>query len=232
MRIANYSPDDINWRWVGKDGVIKSGEDVELGDNQAKHILTKVGAKGLVQLDFPDGDKDKYLEQKKADSMSRYYDFWELQITNQNQINEAQKEKGNRFARPTKELIKHAEALDLDLMRPWTAKDSKDRSAVKNLEDENKSLKDSLVALQGQMQAVMTMMAAKEAGGKPGIVQGSDDDIKANKRKYQSLQKETMPGWVKNNWELIKDMPEVNRIEIEEKYQKLCNAPYPTEKPE
>ncbi len=138
MMIGNFTPDPVQWMHVGVEGTIEPGEIKEFDDARGKHILTKYGSRGLVRMEFGDDP-----EVKKEESMRRWRNFWTDLITRHNQHNEDQKEKGNRYAKPTEELKRHAELLGLELLAPWTVEAStldgrKAKLLEKQLEEERK----------------------------------------------------------------------------------------------
>ena len=248
MIVANFTCDPILWTHLGANGTIpaynpdnpKKPYIVNFDDSRANFILNKFGIRGLVVMNFGDDE-----EVKKAESLKMWRIFWERQIENHNQHNEQQKEAGNRYSRPTDELDEHAKLLGLDLLRPWRveAKSSKETDELKG---ENMALKESMKTLQAQMAEMMKMMIMSgqaKAQSQPVVdvkpeleakksepeVDTIDPAIAINKNKYMRLGESNMNLWVSKNWENILAMPDVNRIEIEEKYEKLYGAPFPTE---
>jgi len=220
-KILNGTPDSIEWWHVGVNGIIKPGETVEMEDGRANHVLNKLGAKGLIKLDFGDN-----LEEKKKVSMSLWRAFWERQIENHNQANEDAKEKGNRYTKPTPEIEEKAKLFGLDILRPWRV-EKKDNKELEEAKAENKSLKDDLKSLQAQMSKILEMM-----GNKAPAVISSDAEkalaglVESNQNKYKRLGESNMKAWVVRNWDDILQMPEANKAEIraryEELYKELC----------
>ncbi len=223
MIIGNFTPDAIDWMHIGISGTIGPGETVEMGESRAKHVLNKFARRGLVQMQFNDD-----LELKKKESIKQWTDFWELQIVQFNQHNEDQKEKGNRYARPTPELKTHAEALGLVLLQPWRI-ESKDSPELKRLTQENVDLRATVEAQTGQINEILEML--KKGQPVPEEEEAVTDIVAVNRKKYVSLTANTMSGWLKNNWEEIQEMPEENRFEIQTRYQDLYQTPFPEEKP-
>ena len=219
MIIANFTPDDIPWTHVGVTGIIKSQEIVEVEEGRGNFILTKNGRRGLVQMQYGDDE-----EKKKEQSMELWKTFWEQQITVQNQANEEQKEKGQRYAKPSKELQVHADMLGLELLRPWTVKtpQAKDNQAVDELKKENQELKTAINAIQSQMSQLVSLFSE----GKK-----QETEITSNRKKYRILNENTMKGWLRNNWGDIQDMPEENRFEIQSLYEDLYKEKFPSQKP-
>jgi len=240
MIVGNFSPDPIEWMHIGIVGTIEPGETVDMDEGRARHILNKFARRGLVQMVF--GDE---VEVKKKDSMALWMNFWEQQITSFNQHNEDQKEKGNRYARPPKELIEKAKTLGLELLQPWRIEKTDDK-IVKALQAENVELKATVETQSGQIAQILDMLKAgkvdepapervtepdKEPDKAPDPEAILDVLVAENRKKYSSLTIKTMAGWLKNNWEELLVMPEENRFEIETRYLELYQTPFPTEKP-
>lgn len=233
MIIGNFTPDPIDWMHIGINGTVEPGETVEMSDSRAKHVLNKFARRGLVQMRYGDDTLEK-----KNESMAQWTNFWEHQVVTFNQHNEDQKEKGNRYAKPTETLMAHAKTLGLELLQPFKIK-SKDESAeLKAMREENASLRSTVEAQTGQINQILEMIkAGKEVPGKAETETieppGEDplDVVAVNRKKYLSLSANTMPGWLKNNWEEFQEMPEENRFEIKTRYEDLCKTPFPEEKP-
>jgi len=237
MIIGNFTPDAVEWMHIGITGTIEPGETVEMDDSRAKHVLNAFARRGLVQLRY--GDE---LEGKKAESMAQWTNFWEQQIVTFNQHNEDQKEKGNRYARPTKELEAHAKILKLELLQPFRIKTKDESPELAVLREENVALKATVDTQTSQINQILEMIksgkvlpAAPEESAKTESIEPAGDDpldvVAANRKKYISLSANTMPGWLKNNWEEYQEMPEENRFEIKTRYEDLCKTPFPEEKP-
>lgn len=222
MVIGNFTPDDVPWMHIGIEGVIKAGTVSEFDDARGNFILTKHARRGLVRMEYGCDE-----EQKKEESMARFVAFWEGQITSHNQYNEEQREKGQRYARPTKELSDHAALLEIELLRPWTVASHKSDKEVSGLKEENKKLRDALDDMQEKMASLIELVSGKEKASK----EQAEKMIGSNRKRYVSQQAGTFKGWVKNNWDDIQKMPEVNRLEIEDKYTELYGEEFPKEPP-
>jgi len=240
MKIANYTSEAVHWRHHGVEGDIPAydPEDkekkniVEFGEARGNHILATMSPRGLVKMEY--SEDPGYVAQKIEQSIEMWTEFWERQITIINRHNDNMLEKGRPFSPPTPEVVRHAKMMGIEIQKPWTVKDSRDKSKSTELEIENKVLRDSIGSLQAQMAELMKMMNAKSEPEKKeiSVTDVLEAEVETNRKKYKSLRAGTMKGWIKNNWELIKDMPEENRFEIESSYSDLYQTPYPTEKPE
>lgn len=237
MIIGNFTPDAIDWMHIGINGTINPGETVDMDDSRAKHVLNKHARRGLVQMQYGDDPVAK-----KNESMAQWQNFWEHQVVVFNQHNEDQKEKGNRYAKPSEELIAHAKALDppLELLQPFRIKSKDESKELKAMREENASLRATVETQTGQISQILEMIKAGK--GVPESPQaeatepakedsGPLDVLAANRKKYLSLSANTMSGWLKNNWDEFQEMPEENRFEIISRYQDLYQTPFPEEKP-
>lgn len=227
MIVANFTPDAIDWMHIGVSGTVKPGEDVEMDDSRGRHILNKFARRGLVQMQYGDDEAAK-----KKESIALWKNFWELQIVTFNQHNEDQKEKGNRYARPTPELLEKAKILNLELLQPWKIEKTDDKQ-IKALQDENVALKETVTEQTKQINQILEML---KGGGMPGDAPDPEasletDVVAINRKKYGSLTSKTMSGWLKNNWDEVQEMPEENRFEVKSRYEELYQTPFPAENP-
>lgn len=270
MIVANFTCDPIDWMHVGANGTIpaydpddpKRPHIVIFEDGRARFILNKFAIRGLVAMNFGDDEKEK-----KTEALNLWTRFWERQIEAHNQHNEDQKEKGNRYSRPTDELDRHAKLLGLELLRPWRVEAKGDNKQVDELRGENVALRKSLEAMQSQMTELMRMMAGgmanNVAGGQIKPQQqaepkkepdepdekpaerlesgaaseattedgdGLDKIIEANRNKYMRLGESNLSLWLNKNWDAVLEMPEENRLEIKEKYEKVYGESFPKSK--
>jgi hypothetical protein len=189
-------------------------------DGRAKHILNKFNAIGLIQLNF--GDK---VEEKKASSMALWRSFWERQIENHNRANEEAKVNGNRYSKPPAGLEEKAKLFGVDLLRPWRI-EKKDSKELDELKNENKSLKGSLEAMQGQMTKILEMM-----GNKAPVSSDAEKALAAlvesNRNKYKRLGETNMKAWLEKNWNDFLKMPEANILEIQARFEELYHEEFP-----
>ncbi|MDP2646640.1 MAG: hypothetical protein Q8P24_17000 [Desulfobacterales bacterium] len=218
-------------------GFIAPGEIVEMPEARANFVLTAIGQRGLVQMNFGDDP-----EAKKKLSMDLYRSFWDRQIQAHNQHNMNMRDQGNRYVQPTKEIEAHAKDLGLDILRQdWFRTDNRGGSNggdVKALKEENVVLKTTLTGLQDQMALLMKMMQQKiepsvdaPLNENPSPVISLVGEVESNRNKYKRLGESNMKGWLGNNWDDVHVMPKENQFEIKAKYEELYQTPYPTERP-
>jgi len=196
MIVANFTPDTVKWQHVGVIGTLLPGDIVDLPEGRANHILNKFGRRGVIVMKF--GDEEE-VGRKKA--MELWREFWEYQITQFNQHNEDQKEKGNRYERPTKELLEHADILGLELLSPWVVK--KDTG--------NKDSSDNAVEVMEMKQQVSTLTATVTDLTK--LVQSMFESKNTNQG-YISLSAKDLRKYILDNKDSIKDMSDNDKAKI------------------
>lgn len=223
--IANFTPDPISWMHVGVSGIIESGKTAEMDESRANHILNKFARRGLIQMQYGDDD-----EVKKKESMARWTEFWEDQITRFNQHNEDQKEKGNRYVKPPDSLKKRAKMFGIEILQPWRI-ERKESPELARVERENKDLKDKLTELTEQMkglaEAVKAVQPVQPPVGATGDIAKTEDTSKVNRKRYISLTADTCKGFVVNRVDDIRNWPEINRKELREKWEGFYDEPFP-----
>lgn len=224
MKIANYTPDTMEWWHVGINGFLKPGDVQDFDGARGNHILNHFGRRGLVQMQFGDDP-----EVKKQAAMAAWESFWEGQITAHNRINEDRKaNKALGPLPPTKELEEKAKILGLELIKPWRVESPKDESKeIAELKAEN-------ARLSTQMDQLLKLFTAQQ---NPATVSNDaekalSEKVEANRNKYKRLGESNMKAFVSKNWEDIQQMPEENRFELKTKYEEIYQTPFPVEKPE
>jgi hypothetical protein len=135
MIIANLTPEDLPWTHIGVQGIIHSGQILEMEDSRARHVLNKMEARGLLRLDFGDNQ-----EEKKALAQQTYIDFWVKQITNFNQDQERRKNTNRETIYPSKQLLDKAKELGVEILGPWAYKPS-ENTEMTRMQKENSDLK-------------------------------------------------------------------------------------------
>lgn len=245
MIIANYTPDDITYIHGGIPATIKSGKLVELDEKKANFILNKFDKRGLVAMKF--GDQP---EVKQQQAMEQWKRFWHRQIVNFNQDNERRKNTQREYVEPTRELVEHATALGIELVGPWTLKQT-DNAAVQAVLIENATLKAEMTSLKTQMQELIDAMKAREV---PMELRSTAEKVEITKRgaesqpevakpkvaapsvdhkpliaEFQMLNKEKFGQWVMTNLDRIQanDFPLDVRQMIEQKWEKLIQGDFP-----
>jgi hypothetical protein len=168
----------------GVDGVLKTGDIIEVPDPRGRHILNKFDRKGIVQLNFGDNP-----DAKAKDAMAVWRRFWERQIIIFNQDNERRKNTQKEYAEPTKELREHAEKLGLELVGPWSIKQT-DNEALRNVLNENAELKTQLAALAKQMEALTAAVTARDV---PFELRSTAEKIELGKRGVESQPEIKLP---------------------------------------
>jgi hypothetical protein len=155
MIIANFTPEEVEWKHQGISGIIKPGEVKEFDNARANHILNKWGQRGLLRLQY--GDENK-IPEKKAAALKQYKEFWLHQIVVFNRQNEMRKNGNRAFIFPPNGLEKKAEEFGVELIGPWKITPPADDKKLKSLEEDNRELRATLQQMQEQMKAQSAQM--------------------------------------------------------------------------
>lgn len=204
MIIANFTPDPVLWMHGGVDGVLKSGDIAEMPDPRARHILNKFDRLGVLQLSFGDDP-----ERKREEAMKLWKKFWERQVTIFNQDNERRKNTNREYVEPTEQLKEHAAKLGLELVGPWSIKQT-DNETMRNILNENATLKTQIAQLTTQMSALAEAMKSREV---PFELRTAAEKIEISKRGAESQpepKNETPP--VVSTPSLEKQQPEYAKL--------------------
>jgi hypothetical protein len=197
MIVANFTPDIVEWQHVGITGTLLPNDVVDLPEGRANHILNKFGRRGVIVMNF--GDKE---EESREKAMELWRDFWEYQITQFNQHNENQKEKGNRYERPTKEILDHAEILGLELLSPWIVKkDSGSGSGGNNTEVE--AMKQQMGMLSSTVSALTDLVQSLVG-----------DKTKTHDFDFTTLPAKDFRKYIIENKDSIKGMPDTDKAKM------------------
>ena len=247
MIVANYTPDPISYTHAGISAVLEPGQLKDLDDNKAKFILNKYDRRGLVALKFGDDP-----EVKRQEAMETYKRFWTRQVVLYNQDNERRKNTQREYTEPTPELVAHAKKLGIELVGPWTVKQT-ESGAVQALRDENATLKSQLTLLSEQITELAKAMKAREVpfelrspAEKVLLTQrGAESqlevkppapvapiDTKPLIAEFQMLTREKFGEWVMLNIDRIQanDYPPDVRLMIEDKWERLVKGEFPIPK--
>ena len=247
MIVANYTPDPISYTHAGISAVLEPGQLKDLDDNKAKFILNKYDRRGLVALKFGDDP-----EVKRQEAMETYKRFWTRQVVLYNQDNERRKNTQREYTEPTPELVAHAKKLGIELVGPWTVKQT-ESGAVQALRDENATLKSQLTLLSEQIAELAKAMKAREVpfelrspAEKVLLTQrGAESqtevkppapvapiDTKPLIAEFQMLTREKFGEWVMLNIDRIQanDYPPDVRLMIEDKWERLVKGEFPIPK--
>ena len=134
MFIANFTPDVIEWMHVGVTGYLKPDDIEEFDDKRGRHILNKWGARGLLRMDFRDGDKE---DEKRVEAMRTYTRFWGRHIEIFNQHNNSLENENKPYVHPSLQTEEKAKEFGIKLVGPWklsqptAGADAKELEAVK-----------------------------------------------------------------------------------------------------
>ena len=243
MIVANYTPDSITYIHGGIPATIEPGKLVEIEDKKANFILNKFDKRGLVAMKFGDNP-----DSKRGQAMEQWKRFWTRQIVVYNQDNERRKNTQREYVEPTEELAAHATTLGIELVGPWTIKQT-DNAAVQAVLIENATLKSEMAALKNQLGELIEAVKAREVPMELRSVaekveitkRGAESQAKEEKvaapsvdnrpliAEFQMLNKEKFGEWVMQNLDRIQsnDFPLDVRQMIEQKWARLIQGDFP-----
>lgn len=141
---------------------VPPGIKIKVPDARANHLLNSLGPRGLVALEWGDDEDVKAKEGAK-----RNKEFKQKQVSRYNYINEQRRTKGLEWLMPEPHLKAYAEELGIKLMQPWSIQiddNAGQKTAVEEVKKENKELKETLAAMQEQLEILTGAMKSGPAG--------------------------------------------------------------------
>ena len=158
MYVGNYTPDSIEYMFMGRPGMIKAGQVVEMEDAQGRHVLNKFGKRGLLKLEF--GDNPEVLKVKAREI---YEQFWIRAITTFNQDNETRENQHRGYVHPTPALRLKAQELGVELVGPWTFRETAntDSKVLAATLQENASLKVMMEQMSQRLAGLEKVLSGK-----------------------------------------------------------------------
>ena len=209
MLLCNFTPDDVEWQHGGIFGTLKSGEIEEFADNRANFIANKWGPRGILRWTL---DSDE--EAVRAKAMKIYKGFWNRQITNFNQHNEANKNERKPYVFPPEQLVGKAEEMGIELIAPYKVNPATESAQVSELKAKNKELESKFDFAMEKLDEMTKLV--RELGKKPvvGVPVDTADLIKS----FITLDKAKFKGWVMKNAEDILGWPKQARDRAIEKW--------------
>jgi hypothetical protein len=247
MIVANFTPDPIFWMHGGKDGTLKPGDIADMPDNRARHILNKFDRRGVIILNFGDDP-----EVRRKEAMQTWTNFWMRQVTVFNQDNERRKNTNREYVDPTDDLRDHALKLGLELVGPWSIKQT-DNEMMRNVLNQNASLQSQVEMLMKQVSALTEAMKSRdvpfelrtaaekielskrgaesqpEKVEEPQVKQPPTPDEVALMKEFNKLDKERFGEWVMRNLDRLQstEFPPAIRTIVKEKWERLIKGEFP-----
>lgn len=193
--LYNPTKEDLEGRYVGELTTIPAGGKVKVEDKRGRHLLTHLGPRGLVSLDY--GDEGEGERRKAEIGRRERRRFIEKQVVNFNQENEKREQQKQSYLTPSEQIETWAEELGIKLIRPYRPESQVDErigALNKELEDKKEALeakdkevdelKNTVSKLSEQMQNFMDMMSGAKtveessAGVKKKIADAKDETDK------------------------------------------------------
>jgi len=227
MIIANFTPEEVPWSHIGVQGILLPGEIVEMADARGNHILNKVSRRGILRIEYGT-DQEQY----KKEALKIYKNFWMLQISNFNQLNESRKNENKPFVHPTQQLAEHAKELRVKLVAPYEVLQAAADGRVSNLESENKDLKEAMGEMKQQIRDLTSLLKSgsmslpkdtediEEADDAGSAGNAGEDVTEKRKPKFAWLNKGNFAGWLTRNTGDIVQYPEEDKEELRTQWDK------------
>lgn len=248
MVIYNPTNEKFEATYIGETSVIEPDQKIRMDDARARHMLNNLGPRGLVALEY--GDEGEGEAKKAEEGRRRNREFKRHQVIRYNQMNESHKQQGLAYI-PVPEQIKgYAQELGLAVLEPYQFKDKEVEQIaelkqietdqgryIKKLEETNKMQADQLASLQQQMNDLMGMLKSNVAEKTEDVTKSAEAhkvdlaEIRAQLG-FVRLPPTHFENWLARRWDDYLQAPPEIQAEIEEKYARLLNKPFPNERPE
>jgi len=167
--VANFTPDPVDWMHGGKDGVLEPGAIEEYEQARVNHICHNRGARGILQLQY--GDDEKELTAK---AIKIFEAFWRKQVEDHNEVNIKQDRENQGYAVPTKTLVEHAEKLGLEIWKPKYAGTS-GADGARTVDQEKEALKAQVASMEEKLNVLDP--EKKELEAKFAVLEGKFDTL-------------------------------------------------------
>ena len=255
MPIVVYNPtnEKLEATYIGTTVEIAPEQKIRMDDARARHVLNVLGPRGLVSLEYgDDADGGAGLEKKAKEGRKRNKEFKRHQVLRYNQMNESHKQQSLPYVAVTENVREYAKELGIGLVEPYhfkdaemeeisnlrQTKDDKDRY-IHKLEETNKQQAEDLKELKQQVQDLVKAIQGSGAADREGSDPSESEEARIakldefrQKLGYVRLATAHFENWVARRWDDIQAAPAEIQAEIEEKWLRFYNKPFPTEKPE
>lgn len=145
---------------IGERYKFKPNDKMKVSDRAGRHLMTHLSNRGLTILEYGDDEKEKAEE-----GLERNQAFKMKQISNFNQLNEANKIQGLPYATPPKMVDQYAKEMGVDLKQPYIVENvqMQNQNEIKN---ENAELKEQMAELQKQLNILINDKVAQKESNK------------------------------------------------------------------
>lgn len=252
MPIVVYNPTNelFEATYIGERVEIASEQKIRMDDSRARHVLNVLGPRGLVQLEYGDDADDEAGVKKKAkEGRDRNREFKRHQVLRYNQMNESHKQQGLPYIPIPEQIEDYAKELGIAVLKPYDFKDkevteiSELRQAkddqqryIKKLEEINQQNTETINDLKTQVQDLIATLKPQQAEAVDATQteearQVDLDQIRADLG-FVRIPTAHFENWVARRWDDYLAAPPEIQAEIEEKWLRFYNKPFPTERPE
>ena len=212
--VFNPTNEPLAAQYVGVLTTIEPDQRVRLDDARARHLLTTLGPRGLMALDFGDENKlDEIATQGRALNAA----FKKKQVMNYNQTNEGRKQASLPYQTPPLHITAYAKELGMGILEPYNIKDD-ERNEIALLRKQNADITNNMASLMSKMEKMMTAMQEKGVEV-PAESTATEMDVEKTRRRYFHLEKIQFEKFVTNRKEEVLAFPEENQREIQDKWK-------------
>jgi sugar phosphate isomerase/epimerase len=136
--------------------IVNPEDKIKIEDSKAKHLLNKLGRRGLSVLDY--GCDEKKVGEE---GIERNIDFKKKQVIEYNQRNESRKMQSMSYLMPTKSVKAYAIELGIELNEPYSLKDA-EKEAITETKKENTELKKQINNLEDKLTQILDSLPPVE----------------------------------------------------------------------
>jgi hypothetical protein len=215
--------------YVGEKVTIPSGAKIRVDDPRGRQVLNELGRRGLRELEF--GDEGAGELRKAEEGREANRDFKRKQIMNFNAVQDQRVQQKLPYLVPEPFLKEYAKELGMVLYEPYSSTDESKREGVE-LRDEIRRKENEIAEKDKALEALKTQvgeltgLVQKILTAGSGAVQGADEWEEVRK-KIRGINRNHFANWVAANFQLVEGYPEGLRQEIEDKYTRMYNLPFP-----
>lgn len=259
MPLIVYNPTNETFEatYIGETTIINPGDKIRMDDNRARHLLNHLGPRGLMQLEYGDEANDRAGEKaKEKEGIKRNEEFKRKQVLKYNQTNESHKQQGLPYVPVPPEIQEYAKELGLVLVQPYQFKDKEveeiaelrkvktdQQKYIDKLEETNVQQAKDISDLKDQVRELVTMLKPQAEQAKADAVDTGDvttsqeaEQVDLDRWRselgYVRLTTAHFENWVARRWDDIMAAPPEIQAEIQEKFRRFYNKPFPTDRPE
>lgn len=238
MAIILFNPTNelFKTQYAGEDVILEPGAKVRVDDARGRHVLSDLGPRGLVTLEY--GDEGEGERRKAQMGRERNIEFKRKHVMRFNSIQDSRQQQRLPFTTPDETVKAYARELGIKLYEPYGSKDeftqvnSDLQRQVNEKDDIIREQNQAIATMQAQMAELTAMvgkvLSSKATAGDPEAQAYWSDMAK----KARTMNGKYFHKWVADNWEAIEAAPTDIKAELSDKYSRLYGVPYPKDQVE